>query len=467
MGNFAHGKSRRRFCLTRMKKKINTVFAVLLTAFILMSTTSSSVLAYQVGDVGTYGDSSSPGGSLTGETDTDTSVGTGGSDISTDSTEAIMNQQSSRDLTEWFNEIPTQNQIGINSPNGFVIGENMTFSKEQIEELLSHSNYTDGEKYNSASQSATTDHAASDQEKDQLRSILQGTWNTGSTGSDTGTGSETGGGITGTSNTISENGDSALSVNGNNYYVDFNTISFATQWPTTGSSSSGIDINTFRDWLLAHGGKTETTIPGLNYEGGNIIDFDKLSDRYDALREYMNTSITDTVEVQHIVEYIIEGTTEGVVYTDNYVEYPGGGYYRWDVDVTGDDGTYIGGLSDLKSVNDGLLNWRFGVAGYYTFTRNSVHRTATVSALTYSCNEYWILADTGQIIYKQVSNGRLNNSTDAGNRSNDRNVAYYDAVINTAEESTTYSDYVTAAMLEEGLATSELGLSNYTTMRIQ
>lgn len=425
----------------RRKRIGQSLIAIVLSTMVFLP--STSVYAYKVGDIGVFGDNNADS-SQTGESNTETDINTGGSDTATDSTAALENKESVNQIINWFENIPGTggNFYEIESTNGITLGENFTFSKDQLSDLLSHANFTAGEKYNSPASSASSSYAATDQDKAVLREVLTGTLD---------------------GNNIQED-DIVVSGSGNNFSVNFNDVTLAGSWPgTDGLGLSGDSLTSYLQWLTEHGG-TQTTIDG----GKNIFDFGSLSERYEALTEYLNnTAITDTVAVQHILEFKINGTTTSTKYIDGLLPYSSGGYYRWDVDVTDMNGNYVGGMSDLKSVYDGKLYWQFGVAGDYTFTRKATHQTVTVDSLTYSCNEYWILADTGQVIYKQVSTGKLGASDSAAGREEDYNTAYYNATIVTEEQSTVYTEHVTDDMLDETLATSDFGFTEYTTMRIE
>lgn len=153
---------------------------------------------------------------------------------------------------------------------------------------------------------------------------------------------------------------------------------------------------------------------------------------------HTDISISDYVDIQHIVEYTVSTVQEGVVYKVWPIEYPGGGMYRWDVEMlTLRYGGASGSAENIKTCTDVLgnplsktntLTYVFNVPGEFRVQQKQNLQSLKVNALVYNMTEYWVLAETGQVIYKYISTGRLGESDTEEGRSVDRNVAYYNAV---------------------------------------
>ena len=79
------------------------------------------------------------------------------------------------------------------------------------------------------------------------------------------------------------------------------------------------------------------------------------------------------------------------------------------------------------STNANLV-YRFNKAGTYTIRAKQNMRAVTVDSLTFNIQEYWVIAETGQVIYKRTSNGKLGDVESAEGRNADVNTAYYHMV---------------------------------------
>ena len=148
-----------------------------------------------------------------------------------------------------------------------------------------------------------------------------------------------------------------------------------------------------------------------------------------------DVAISDYCTIQHIVEYSIASTTSTAVWSMHATPYtdPFGGNFRWDITVKEcSDPIYVGHtISNYRgtplSTNENLT-YTFRKAGTYIIRAKQRMQTITVNALTYNIQEYWILADTGQMLWKRTSNGKMGDPlTDAG-RSQDVNTGYFHAV---------------------------------------
>ena len=156
-----------------------------------------------------------------------------------------------------------------------------------------------------------------------------------------------------------------------------------------------------------------------------------------------SVSMRDYCTVQHIVEYSISATNRNVSYMLQPAVYEdlNGGYYRWAIMPTDCsnpvfNGTYV--TSDRGkplSINANML-YRFNFAGVYKVVAKQNMKEVTVDALTYNFSEYWILAETGQVLYKRTSTGKMGTIRDKSGRQQDVNAAYFNAISQPAESNT-------------------------------
>ena len=113
------------------------------------------------------------------------------------------------------------------------------------------------------------------------------------------------------------------------------------------------------------------------------------------------------------------------------------------------------------------MYWRFGCAGDHVFTRYSLRQSSFVQTLTFGQNEYWIIPETGQVIYSKVTSGRLGDTDSVDGRSSDINTAYYMATVTTEEVADQFTAHVTEDMVEDTLGTTRIGNAIYSTTRIE
>lgn len=409
--------------------------ALLLIACLTMPATAFA--EYKIGDVGTIGDVSGNTDIQVGESDSETSINTGSSVAATESTAAVNNRESSREIGDLFKDIAsTGGQFGITTDSGYVFSENIAVTKEWLQKILDAANYTDGENYNKTSKGANG-VTASQEDLISLRNILNN------------------------DKATLQNKGIFLSDSFADFPFDFDLLQG--QWPEaydpTGQVSEIIE-----KWLTSKDGFEI-------YLGGGLVmvDFDKLSDRYQALQDYLDlnaTSITDTLTVQHVTEYVITNTSSAVKYSERQIPYGSGGLYSWSVSVT-DDGVFVGSQSNIPNQTGEQMHWRFGCAGDHVFTRYSLRQSSFVQTLTFSQNEYWIIPETGQVIYSKITNGRLGDTDTPDGRQSDRNTAYYMATVTIEEVADQFTAYVTDDMVEDSLGTTRIGNAIYSTTRIE
>lgn len=147
---------------------------------------------------------------------------------------------------------------------------------------------------------------------------------------------------------------------------------------------------------------------------------------------HTDISISDYVDIQHVVEYTVSTVQQGVVYKTWPIEYEGGGMYRWDIEMLtfrGLEGSQrcVDQLGNPLSTTN-TLTYVFNLPGDFRIQQKQNLQAVEVNALTYNMTEYWILAETGQVLYKYISTGRLGETDTEDGRKTDRNVAYYSAV---------------------------------------
>lgn len=419
-----------------MKYFVRRITAALLFAACLFLPTAAFA-DYKIGDVGTIGDVSGNTDVQVGASDSEITVETGSSDAATESTAAINNRESSKEISNLFNDlVSVGGQFGITTDNGYVFSENIIVTKEWLQGILDAANYTDGENYNTT-RKRTEGVAANQRDLNSLRNIL------------------------GNNKSMLENNGIYLSGNFADFPFSFDLLQG--QWPTTYDPTGKIS-SIIENWMTSKDGIK------MDLGGGLVmVDFDKLSDRYQALQDYLNlnaTSITDTVSVQHITEYVITNTSSSVKYSERQIPYGNGGLYSWSVSVT-HDGEFIGSQSNIPNQTGEQMHWRFGCAGDHVFTRYSLRQSSYVQSLTFSQNEYWIIPETGQVIYSRVTNGKLGNTETVDGRNNDVNTAYYMATVTTEEIADQFTAHVTDDMVEDTLGTTRIGNAIYSTTRIE
>lgn len=162
-----------------------------------------------------------------------------------------------------------------------------------------------------------------------------------------------------------------------------------TEWVRTGFGS----WEEFIEWLISQGGDRIR----VDIDGG-FIDFSNLKTRYEMLDAYLNaTSATDTIEVQYVLEYRIESTSHDTIY--RMVGQNGMNSYVWN--FTNRDTGESFSRYDLPA----SITHQFMRAGTYDIDVDKEVYKTFCDAFTMSINEYWIIEETGQVIWKRETKG--------------------------------------------------------------
>lgn len=341
------------------------------------------------------------GNSQTGGSNTDTNENIGEGNISTDSTADKHNKEVNEILSHSIETIKgtVTDNSGITGDGKYIWIESMLVPVDVIKEFLNQATYNKGNKYESIDTSDRSNYSPvlNNVQKDIMNKVIN--------------------------SRIGEPGlenDGTKASNSNMVSIDFSNSHMIDKWPNMTPSIDREIIQDFITYLKEHG----YTIPG--YGEGGLIDFEHKYDRYEYIKQYLNfNSITDTVNVQHVIEYSVSKVTEKTLYKEQQVEYPGGGYYHWDIKcIDADEPSAIGKETSVRTPR-GVLVTQFGTAGVYQITARENIAKSFVSTVTYDIREYWILADTGQVIYKKISNGTNGALDKTSGRLKDHNTVYY------------------------------------------
>jgi hypothetical protein len=169
-----------------------------------------------------------------------------------------------------------------------------------------------------------------------------------------------------------------------------------------------VDYINWTDWNQEGFGNIDELIEELLRQGGRrirvdldggFIDFPNMETRYRMLDEYLNaTSTTDTVNMQYILEYRIENTAHDTIYR-----------------MTGQNGinSYTWGFEN-QSTGESYSNYNMAPSIFHQFMRAGNYQIEVdkevcktfCDAFTFSVNEYWIVEETGQVVWKRETAGR-------------------------------------------------------------
>lgn len=162
-----------------------------------------------------------------------------------------------------------------------------------------------------------------------------------------------------------------------------------TQWIKTGFG----DWEAFIEQLIEKGGKKIR----IDIDGG-FIDFTDLKTRYEMLDAYLNaTSQTDTIDVQYVLEYRIESTAHDTIY--RMVGQNGMNSYIWNF-KNRDTGESFARYNLPASITHQFMR-----AGTYDIDVDKDVYKSFCDAFTISVNEYWIIEETGQVVWKRETKG--------------------------------------------------------------
>lgn len=179
-----------------------------------------------------------------------------------------------------------------------------------------------------------------------------------------------------------------ISISGTNGSFVWRDITW-TEWQRSGFGT----WDEFIDWLMSQDGKKVR----VDIEGG-FIDFSDLKTRYEMLDAYLNaTSLTDYIDVQYILEYRIESTAHDTIY--RMVGQNGMNSYVWNF-KNRDTGESFARY-DLPA----SITHQFMRAGIYDIDVDKEVYKSFCDAFTISVNEYWLVEETGQVIWKRETKG--------------------------------------------------------------
>ena len=159
-----------------------------------------------------------------------------------------------------------------------------------------------------------------------------------------------------------------------------------------------------------------------------INDEPTFRDRYQTIDTYLDTITTkDTVEVQYIIEYRLENVQQSVI---TYIE-PFSDLYTWNIYQSDENGVFDSSVSYLNfTVPDKVIENPIREVGWYTVTCSTQAAVYSVDALQYSVYEYWVIKDTGQVIWKRCSTGNTGDyDADINARTGDVKVGYVNWII--------------------------------------
>lgn len=437
----------------RLKKILAAVSLILCVAILIPIAGVSADSSGKVGEPAVF-HANGNGGSQTGSSDTDTDISTGGSDATTDSTADKHNKEVNRVLQHTIETVTGQilDTSGISDGNRFVVIDSMRVPVDIIRQFLAQATYDPSGKYTGIN---TTDR---ERREVNLNSAQQDIMNRV---------------INHTIGNPDLEHDGTKASNSNMTEIHMNGIHLPGKWPDMTPQWNTETIRSFREFLLEHGYE----IPGYNEE--TWIDFEKTYDRYQYSTQYINSSsITDTINVQHIIEYCASSVTERTLYREQPIEYPGGGYFHWDIAcISADDTNAVGRVTSVRTPT-GVLVTQFGSPGVYQIIAKENIAKSFVSTISYDIREYWILADTGQVLYKKISNGKTGTLNSVAGRTADHNTIYYNLQTEynygTGDNTDVAGEIiydtrhtVTADMLEGVFPATGVYNANYYTVRIE
>lgn len=162
-----------------------------------------------------------------------------------------------------------------------------------------------------------------------------------------------------------------------------------TEWVKNGFGS----WEEFIEWLITQGGDRVR----VDIEGG-FLDFTDLKTRYEMLDAYLNaTASTDTVDVQYVLEYRIESAAHDTIY--RMVGKNGMNSYIWKFQNR-DTGESFARYNLPASITHQFMR-----SGTYDIDVDKEVYKTYCDAFTVSINEYWLIEETGQVIWKRETKG--------------------------------------------------------------
>ena len=164
-------------------------------------------------------------------------------------------------------------------------------------------------------------------------------------------------------------------------------------WTNWGNQGFG-SFDEFIDGLMNQGGRRIRT----DLDNG-FIDFPNMETRYRMLNQYLNaTSNTDTIKMQYVLEYRIEDTAHNTIY--RMTGQNGMNSYTWNFanDTTGESYSQY----NLAPA----IYHQFMREGQYSIDISKEVLKTYCEAFSFSINEYWIIEETGQVVWKRETTGK-------------------------------------------------------------
>lgn len=267
---------------------------------------------------------------------------------------------------------------------GFTFITEQTISAEELRKLIETSGMYDpvGYGYTIPVYTPRTPTLTTD-DRNAIRNLVS--YQMGGSGSGTGGPGGAGTGI-GTNTTIINNLE-ITSITEPLWDVDY------INWTVWDQDGFG-DLDELIEQLLQEGGRRIR----VDLDGG-FIDFPNMETRYRMLDKYLNaTSTTDTVKMQYILEYRIENTAHNTIY--RMTGQNGMNSYTWDF--------------ENKTTGESYNNYNLAPSIFHQFMRAGDYQIEVdkevcktfCDAFTFSVNEYWIVEETGQVVWKRETTGK-------------------------------------------------------------
>lgn len=197
------------------------------------------------------------------------------------------------------------------------------------------------------------------------------------------------------------------------YEVDYNEVTTRYFVPGFDKTYTKI-IQNYRDlyggeWIRKKndGGYAEYQVPVYP----PIMDFKTFSDRYAALEWYLNKYGKEGVNIRYIVEYSACDTAEKTIKTQTVENWPNTNQtHFWDIRCKESADPNIT-VPALQVFGGSTLTQSFGYAGVYQVQATEQLKTTYYDAMTYNKCEYLVVAETGQVIWKNETKGGTINTS--------------------------------------------------------
>lgn len=142
-----------------------------------------------------------------------------------------------------------------------------------------------------------------------------------------------------------------------------------------------------------------------------IMDFNTFSNRYAALDSYLNKYAKDEINIRYIVEYSVCDIAEKTIKTQTVENWPNTNQtHFWDIRCKESADPNIT-VPALQVFGGSTLTQSFGYAGVYQVQATEQLKTTYYDAMTYNKCEYLVVAETGQVIWKNETKGGTINTS--------------------------------------------------------